>query len=484
MRQSRSSASSVTKAGHPPTEYGGRDEADQPDGIVVSAMDADVAVVGAGFAGLAAARTLAEAGASVTVLEARERVGGRTLNAEIGEGEVVDVGGQWIGPTQDRVAALAAAVGVGTFRTHTAGANLLRLDGRLRRYSGTIPRLGPLALLDVARAVRKLNALSRRIDPAAPWTARDAGRLDATSLADWVERTMFTSAAKRLMRVATRTSWGADPEELSMLHMAFYLRSAGSFEMVTDTEGGAQQDRLVGGSQEIAIRVAAGLGDRVLLAAPVTRIIEIGNGLTIAAGGREVRARRAIVSVPPPLRAQIEFDPPLPPAHGQLAQRMPMGWLVKATAVYAEPFWRAEGLSGEALNEEGPVTISFDNSPPSGRPGALVGFVGGADARAFARLGKSERRHAVLSCFASLFGPRAWAAERYLEQDWAAERWSGGGPVASFATGGWTASGAALREPVGRVHWAGTETATRWSGYIDGAISSGERAAAEALAAL
>ncbi len=447
-------------------------------------MDADVVVVGAGFAGLAAARALTHAGASVIVLEARDRVGGRTLNAEIGDGEVVEAGGQWIGPTQDRVAALAGEVGVETFPTHTEGANLLRLDGRLRRYSGTIPRLGPLALLDVARGLRKLNSLSRRIDPAAPWAARDAERLDATSLAEWVERTMFTSTAKRLMRIATRTSWGAEPEELSMLHMAFYLRSAGSFEMITDTEGGAQQDRLVGGSQEIAIRVAAGLGDRVVLEAPVTQIAETPDGLTITAGASEVPARRAIVSVPPPLRAQIEFDPPLPPAHRQLAQRMPMGWLVKATAVYPEPFWRADGLSGETLNEEGPVTITFDNSPPSGKPGALVGFVGGRDARAFARLGKSERRRAVLSCFESLFGSQALAVERYLEQDWAAERWSGGGPVASFATGGWAASGAALREPVGRVHWAGSETATRWSGYIDGAISSGERAAAEVLAAL
>jgi monoamine oxidase len=418
------------------------------------------------------------------VLEARDRVGGRVLNAVIPHGQVVEAGGQWIGPTQDRVAALAEAVGVETFPTHTDGDNLLRLDGRLRRYSGTIPRLGPLVLLDVARGLRKLNGLSRRIDPAAPWEARDADRLDATSLAEWVDRTMLTRTAKRLMRLATRTTWGADPEELSMLHTAFYLRSAGSFEMLTDTKGGAQQDRIVGGSQEIALRVAEGLGDRIALDAPVTRISESGGGLTIVAGDGKVRARRAIVSVPPPLRARIEFDPMLPPAHRQLAQRMPMGWLVKATAIYDEPFWRADGLSGEALNEAGPVTITFDNSPPGGTPGALVGFVGGRDARAFARLGKSERRRAVLGCFESLFGPRAQAAEDYIELDWAAEPWSDGGPVASFATGGWTAAGPALREPVGRLHWAGTETATRWSGYIDGAISSGERAAAEAMALL
>jgi monoamine oxidase len=443
--------------------------------------DVDVAIVGAGFAGLAAARELDAAGRSVIVLEARNRVGGRTLNADIGDGEVLEMGGQWIGPTQDRVAALAREVGVETFPTHTAGANLVRIDGRLRRYEGTIPKLGPLVLLDIARGLRKLNGLARRIDPEEPWKSPDAERLDATSLAEWVDRKMFTRTAKRLMRVTTRTAWGAEPEELSLLYTAFYLRSAGSFEVMTDVEGGAQQDRLVGGSQEIASRVARELGDRVVPGSPVTRITERAGGLRIAAGRTEVSARRAIVAVPPPLRSRIEFDPPLPAAHAQLAQRMPMGWLVKVTAIYDEPFWRADGLSGEALNEEGPVTITFDNTPPGGSPGALVGFVGGRDARAFARLGKSERRRSVLGCFESLFGPRARAAEGYLEQDWAAEEWSGGGPVATFATGGWTASGSALREPVGLLHWAGTETATRWSGYIDGAISSGERAAAEAL---
>jgi monoamine oxidase len=449
--------------------------------VVSAHADVDVAVVGAGFAGLAAARELAAAGSSVIVLEARDRVGGRTANADIGDGKVVEVGGQWLGPTQDRAYALAGAVGVETFPTYTDGDNLLRLDGRLRRYSGTIPKLGPLVLLDIARGLRKLNGLAREIDPEAPWEADDAAKLDATSLAEWVDRTMFTRAAKRMLRVTARTAWGAEPEELSMLHLAFFLNSVGSFEMMTDAEGGAQQDRLVGGSQEIAIRVAEELGDRVVLRSPVSRITERAGGLRIEAGSREVLARRAIVAVPPPLRTRIDFDPALPPAHAQLAQRMPMGWLVKATAIYEEPFWRTDGLSGEAVNEEGPVTVTFDNSPPGGSPGALVGFVGGADARAFARLGKSERRRAVLGSFESLFGPRAQAAEQYIEQDWATERWSGGGPVATFATGGWTASGPVLREPVGLVHWAGTETATVWSGYIDGAIRSGERAAAEVL---
>jgi monoamine oxidase len=445
--------------------------------------DADVLVVGAGFAGLSAARALAAAGTEPLVLEARDRVGGRTVNAEIGEGKVVEMGGQWIGPTQDRIAALAAEVGVETFPTHTEGANLLRLDGRRQRYSGTIPRLNPLALLDVYRALRKLNRLSSRIDPEAPWRSPDAARLDATSFAAWIDRSMLSAKAKRLLALVGRTAWGAEPAEMSLLHIAFYLRAAGSFELLTDVEGGAQQDRFVGGSQEVAIRVAEALGDRVKLGSPVLRIEHGPDAVTAHSPAGTFRARRAIVAVPPALTARIEFDPALPPARNQL-QRMAPGWLVKLAAVYEEPFWRGDGLSGEAVNEAGPVTLVFDNSPPDGTPGVLVGFVGGRDAREFARLGKSERRHAALGCFEALFGPRARAAERYLELDWGAEPWSGGGPVSNFATGGWTATGPALREPVGALHWAGTETATRWCGYIDGAVSSGERAAAEALAAL
>jgi monoamine oxidase len=445
--------------------------------------DADVVVVGAGFAGLAAARALDRAGARVLVLEARERAGGRTENAEIGDGRIVEIGGQWVGPTQDRIAALAAEVGVGTFPTYSEGANLLRLDGRLRRYSGTIPRLGPLVLLDIARALKKLEGLAKPIDPEAPWESPGAARLDATSLGAWVERNMHTSTAKRLLRVAGRTIWGAEPEELSLLHVAFYLRSSGGFEMLTDVEGGAQQDRLVGGPAAVVAKLAEQLGERLVLGAPVTRIAQDAEGATVIAAGTAYAAGRVIVAIPPALTATIEFEPAASPERIQLAQRLAPGWLVKTTAIYERPFWREDGLSGEALNEEGPVTTTFDNSPPEGTPGALVGFVGGRDARKFARLTTEERRAAVLRCFEALFGARAREPELYLERDWAAERWSGGGPVANFASGGWTACGSLLREPAGRLHWAGTETATRWAGYIDGAVSSGERAAAEVLAA-
>ena len=430
-------------------------------------------MVGAGLAGLVAARELADAGQEVVVLEARERVGGRTVGLDLGDGQVVDGGAQWIGPTQDRVAELARSLGVETFPQHTAGANLLELRGRRRRYEGTIPKLPPHVLLDVELLRRRLDRMARRVSPEAPWEA--PRELDEQTFASWLRRHARTKAARRLVELAGKTVWGNEPEDASLLHVLFYVASAGSFDMLLDTEGGAQQDRLEGGSQLLSLRLAERLGERVVLGAPVRRI-DHRDGVSVHADAVSVRARRAIVAVPPPLAGRIAYDPPLPPLRDQLTQRMPQGALVKCFAVYDEPFWRAEGLSGEAVSDGGPATLTFDASPSGGSPGVLLGFVGGSEARA---LPPDRRRQAVLEGMARLFGPRAGDPDRYLEQSWPEEEWSGGGPNCHLSPGGWTAYGRALRAPVGAIHWAGTETAVRWYGFLDGAVESGERAARE-----
>ena len=447
-------------------------------------LEADVVVVGAGLAGLAAARELERAGTTVAVLEARGRVGGRLLSEPIGDGEHVEVGGQWVGPTQDRVLALARELGVETFPTHSEGENVLELHGRMRRYSGTIPRVNPAVLADIALARRRVDRMARRVDPEAPWRTPDADRLDSQTFATWLRRGMRTRTARELMTVAGRTVWGAEPAEMSLLHVLFYVRSGHGFDALMDVEGGAQQDRLVGGSQLLATGLAETLAGPVELGAPVERVAERDGGLAVEAGDVTARAKRVIVAIPPSLRARIAFEPALPPVHGQLAERMVPGWLTKCTAIYSEPFWRDDGLSGEGLSDTGPATLTFDNSPPGGFPGVLVGFVGGADARRFSSLGVSQRRREVLEGFARMFGPRTMEAERFIELDWARERWSAGGPTSNMPPGAWTSVGSAMREPVGRVHWAGTETAGEWSGYMDGAVRSGERAAAEVAAAL
>ncbi len=430
--------------------------------------DADVIVVGAGLAGLVAARDLTRGGLDVVLLEARDRVGGRLLNADLGGGEVVEVGGQWIGPGQTRIAALADELGIGTFRTFDDGESILELGGETRRYSGTIPRLGPLVLADIALARLRLERMARRIPPEAPWEAPGAEALDARTFGDWLESGgMRTRAAREMLRVAARTVWGAEPDDMSLLHVLFYMRSAGGLDPLLDVEGGAQQERIVGGSQRIASALADGLGDRLRLGTPLASLSWSEDGVVATtAGGEEIRARRAVIALPPPLRAAIEISPA---PQGDVAAGFPAGRLIKCAAVYPEPFWRADGLSGEALTDAGPVGLTFDNSPPGGSPGVLLGFVGGEAARRWGDAPAADRREAVLADFARIFGPRAAEPSDYLERDWGLEGWSGGGPTFAAPPGGWTSAGPAPprapgphplgrdrdRDPMGRVHGRG-----------------------------
>jgi monoamine oxidase len=445
--------------------------------------EADVVVVGAGLAGLAAARGLVARGSSVVVLEARDRVGGRVLNHDIGDGKVAEVGGQWIGPTQEALAALARQLGVETFPTHAAGHNLIEYGGRVRRYTGTIPRINPAVLVDVEQAQRRLNRLARKVPLDAPWETRNAAKLDGQTAATWMHRNMATKSGRMLLELGVEAVWAAQPEELSLLHVLFYIHSAGSLELLFDTEGGAQQDRFVGGSQLLALRMAEELGDeRLVLGAPVRRIEHSADGgVTAHADGAVARGRRAIVAIAPTLAGRIAYDPPLPGYRDQLTQRMPLGTVAKCMAIYAEPFWRSEGLSGQGTSDRGPVRLSFDNSPPDGSPGVLLGFLEGRNARELGRLPEKERRTAAIDCFARMFGPRAASPDDYVERLWAEEEWTRGCYGCHMPTGAWTAYGPALHAPIGPLHWAGAEYAQVWNGYMDGAVRSGDAAAAAVL---
>ena len=375
---------------------------------------------------------------ATVVVEARDRVGGRVLNHDIGGGAVVELGGQWIGPTQDRLAALAGELGVGTFPTHDEGENVIDYAGSLRRYTGTIPRINPLVLLDVQRAQHKLNRLARRVPLEAPWRASDAARLDAQTAATWMRRNLVTRAGRALLELGIEAVWAAEPEEMSLLHVLFYIRSAGSLEILFDTGGGAQQDRFVGGSQLVPLRLAERLGgERLVLGAPVRRIEHGPDGVAIHADGTLARGRRAIVALAPTLAGRIAYDPPLPGYRDQLTQRMPLGTVGKCMAIYDEPFWRAEGLSGQATSDTGPVKLTYDNSPPGGAPGVLLGFLGGRHARELGRLPADKRRSAVLDCFVRLFGPRAGRPGAYVERLWAEE--GSAGEVAHVAASAITA---------------------------------------------
>jgi monoamine oxidase len=449
--------------------------------------EVDVVVVGAGLAGLAAARALVAAGREVVVLEGRERVGGRTLNERVGEGDsdVVELGGQWVGPTQRRLLELAGELDVPTFPTHATGESLFAWGGKVRRYRGTIPRINPAVLADVGQAMARLNRMARSVPPEAPWTAPRAAAWDAMTFGTWMRRNLATRGGRALLQLALEGVWATDPSEPSLLHVLFYINSAGSLQALTDTEGGAQQDRFVGGSQLLAIRMADALGEeRVVLGATVRAIAQDAAGVTVQAdgpGATTVRARHAVVAIPVPLTARIAWTPALPHARDALTQRMAMGSVVKCMAIYDEPFWRADGLSGTATDADGPVKVMFDNSPPGGRPGVLLAFFEGRAAQDAMRVTQDERRAQVTRQLTALFGPRAARPERYVDQAWGQEELSRGCYGAYLPPGGWTGFGAALRAPIGRVHWAGAETATVWNGYMDGAVTSGERAAAAIL---
>jgi monoamine oxidase len=443
------------------------------------ARRADVAVVGAGFSGLAAALQLHTLGLAPLVLEARDRVGGRVLNHELVGGEVVEVGGQWVGPTQTALLEVAAEMGVATYPTHVDGANLIEYRGRVRRYRGTIPRLNPAVLFEVERAGRKLSRLAAQVPLEAPWAAPRAQRWDRITFAEWMRHNARTGGARMLITLAIRSVFGTEPEDLSLLHVLFYVNSAGGFDALIETSGGAQDSRFVGGSQLVAIRMAERLGDRVALNAPVRRIEDTGRGVRLEADEVAVEADRAIVAISPTLAGRIAYEPALPARRDQLTQRMPQGAIVKCMAAYDEPFWRADGLSGSAVSDGGSINAIFDNTPTSGSPGVLLGFLDGRAARTWGRRTPEERRQEAVAVFTRLFGSAAAHPREYTERNWAAETWSRGCYGGAFGPSGWTDFGPALREPVGRIHWAGTETATVWNGYMDGAITAGRRAAAE-----
>jgi monoamine oxidase len=461
-----------------------------------SSRSADVVVVGAGLAGLTAAREVAKQGRSVLVLEARDRVGGRVLTHSLTGGGYSELGAMFTGPTQDHIQALASDVGVGTFPTYNTGNNVfVGGDGRREEFPSDTP-LGtapadPLVAPDIALAVGQLDEMAKDVPVDEPWTSSHAGEWDRQTLDTWLrEHTSGNPEFMAVVSAATEAIFGAEGGELSLLYTVYYIAASGNednqgtFERNFNTADGAQETRFDGGAQTVPLRVASELGNSVLLNAPVRRIDHTSSGATVHSDGFQVTGKRAIVAVPPTLAGRIFYDPPLPPLRDQLTQRMPEGTLMKFEAVYDNPFWRGKGLTGQVVSEPGPVKVTFDVSPESGSPGIMMGFIGGHEARVWEERSAGDRRAAVLEQFAHFFGDEALNPRDVVEFNWSTEVWTRGCPVAVLGPGTLTDFGAALREPVGRIHWAGTETSTYWNGYMDGAVRSGERAAAEALAGL
>jgi monoamine oxidase len=438
-----------------------------------------VAIVGAGFAGLTAARELTKRGIDVRVLEARDRVGGRTWTVRK-DGYWLDVGGQWTGPGQDRIIALGAEMGVKSFPTWPEGEHLQYTEGMgLRRWTGAVPSDDVETLSKTVQAIMAFDQLAQEVPIEAPWTAPHAREWDATTVQNWIDNNIDTPRVRDQMTTAIEAVFAAEPHDVSLLHALFYAKSGGGMFYLVSTEGGAQADRFDGGMQLVAEKVADELGDRIRLSAPVRRISQENGSVTVEADGASVKAKLCVVTAPPSLAGRIDYSPAMPPLRDHLTSRAPMGSVIKVYAIYDTPWWRDEGLSGRVVSDTGPIKVIFDNSTPEGKPGMLMGFIEGGDGRRLANVDAAERRQLALECFVRYFGDKAAKPMDYIEGNWPAEQWSRGCYGAVFPAGTWVSAGTALREPVGRIHWAGTETSEVFAGYVDGAVRSGERVARE-----
>ncbi|MCH7616346.1 MAG: flavin monoamine oxidase family protein [Chloroflexi bacterium] len=443
-----------------------------------------VIVVGAGFAGITAARELSKRGVDVVVLEARDRVGGRVWTQKH-NGYWVDVGGQWTGPGQDHIRALGDEMGVKSFPTWPDGEHLQYSEGLgLRRHAGAAPDDDAETMGKLVQAIMAFDQLAQDVPLQAPWETPDAQRLDGMTVQTWIDENIDSERAREGMRTAIEAVFAAEPHEVSLLHGLFYAKSGNGFFNLISTEGGAQADRFDGGAGTVAELAAKGLGDAIWLSCPVRTITQDNGSITVSGDDFAVTGKICVVTVPPTLAGRIDYDPAMPPLRDQLTSRSPMGGVIKIHAIYDTPWWRDEGLSGRVVSDVGPIKVIFDNSPPEGTPGMLMGFIEGGDARRYAGVDEGERRKVALDCFVRYFGDRAAKPVDYIEGNWPAEQWSRGGYGAVFPAGTWVTCGQALREPVGRIHWAGTETAEAFVGYIDGAVRSGERVVNEVLEVL
>jgi monoamine oxidase len=447
----------------------------------------DVVVVGGGIAGLVAAQKVSRAGHSVLVLEARDRVGGRVLNHELDNGSVIESGGAFVGPTQDHILELAKQLKVETFKEYIDGNNVYisSTTGRME-YTGTIPP-DPTILADAAALQVRIDQMSTEVPVDAPWTAAKAVEWDSISVDTWVSQNTVNPAVRTLLLSYLQPCFGSDALDISLLFFLWYIATAGNetnvgtFERSSGTPDAAQDSRFVGGSQLVPLRLAERLGASVALNAPVRKIRQHPKHVIVTSDRGDVRATRVIVACPPPTVLGIEWHPMLPPKRQALLERMPMGALMKCDAVYEKPFWRDAKLSGSGLMDSGPVRASFDNSPSDNSVGVLLAFVGGSTWAKYGTMSLAARKKAVLEAFAQLVGDEALHPIQYVEHDWTHEQWTKGGPIAVQVPGAITGYGSTIREPFRRVHWAGTETSTFWAGYMDGAVRSGQRAAAEVL---
>lgn len=440
---------------------------------------ADVIIVGAGLSGLSAAHTLVSQGYSVIVLEARDRVSGRAWTKPY-PGAWIDMGAQYIGPGQDHILGLAKTLGIKTFPAYYEGTSIYVFNGKQGTFSmtGSMP-LTAAELQEFHETEKKLDDFAATVPVDNPALAPRAEEWDSQTLATWIRDNVPTSRVKYLFHTFVQGYFAAEPKDVSFLHFLFYIHAAGGLDQL---HGSGLLWRFDGGVQQIADKISQQLSKSIRLNMPVREIDQTMQGVTVVTENQQhFDAKAVIVAMSPTLTSRIIYKPSIPANRDQFTQHAPMGTSIKIHAVYPTAFWRKKGLSGQVLTDSDDVTIIVDNSPPSGKPGILAGFLEGKEGRKWADLPQSELKKMAIAEFTKYFGSEAASPEAFFIANWAQETWSRGCYSGVLPTGVWTGFPGEIRKPIGRIHWAGTETATAWFAYMDGAVSSGERAANEVI---
>lgn len=444
-------------------------------------MKYDVIVIGAGYAGLTAARNLKRAGKNILLLEARDRVGGRIYTKWLDENTYVDLGGQWIGVTQDKMYALCKEYQVPTFATFDKGKSSMFFLNQLKQYKGIIPPLPLFALLNLNKGIQRITRLSKKINLQQPWLSPNAQMWDQMSAEEWIQQTMKNEKARSMFQLAFEAIFATHPKNISMLHTLFYTKSGKDFETLMNIKKGAQQDRIMGGAQSVCDKMAAELKDILHLNKAVVSISQNEEGVEVSGADFLHTAKKIVLAVPPAVAGKIQYQQPLPEKRVQLMQQQFMGNVVKCYAVYKTPFWRVNKLNGLCVMPGQYVSVSFDNSPRDGSKGILMGFALADKAIELMQFDEAKRKELVLDCFSKFLGDAALQCETYVDHYFTDEAWSLGCYAGIMPPNAIINCGAALREPCGNIHWAGTETSDIWNGYMEGAVRSGERVSEELI---